>query len=151
MRRSIRNLALAAFIPLVVILGMSSFSCTENPVTQTKASSTLLSQVALRQQQLANPTAERLAQMQSTGMMTDNIGIQRIYIYLSQQLTVTQADELRALGIILYPDSWIPPVANHPTGFMLADMPVDKLDALAVREYVIKLDTAERKLELQLN
>jgi len=128
---------------------MSSFSCVENPVTQTKASSTLLSQVALKQQQLASPTVERLAQMRSMGMRTDNIGIQRIYIYLSQQLTPTRADELRALGITLYLDSWIPPVGNHPFGFLLADMPIDKLDTLAAKDYVLKLDTAETKVEPQ--
>ena len=114
-------------------------------MTQKKASSTLLLQVSLRLQQLTNPTVNRLSQMQSMGMKTDNIGIQQIYLYLSQPLTSSQADELRSLGITLYPDSWIPPTANHPTGFMLADMPVDKLDMLAVKNYVIKLDTAETK------
>ena len=144
-----QHVLLAGLISLIIVMGMSSFSCTEKSMTQTKASSTLLSQVALRQQQLASPTAERLAQIQSMGMKTENIGIQRIYIYLSQQLTATQADELRALGVTLYLDSWIPPVGNHPTGLILADMPVDKLDALAAKDYVVKLDTAETKAEPQ--
>jgi hypothetical protein len=144
-----QHVLLAGLISLIIVMGMSSFSCTEKSIAQTKASSTLLAQVALRQQQLASPTAERLAQMQSMGMKTENFGIQRIYIYLSQQLTARQGDELRALGITLYLDSWIPPVGNHPIGFMLADMPVDKLDALAAKDYVVKLDTAETKSEPQ--
>ena len=134
---------------LIIILGMSNYSCMEKSVMQIKASSTLLLQVALRQQQLASPTSERLSQMQSLGMKTENIGIQRIYIYLSQKLTTAQAEDISALGITLYPDSWIPPVGNHPTGFILADVPVDKLDALAAKAYVIKLDTAESKSEPQ--
>jgi len=89
--------------------------------------------------------------MQSMGMKTDTVGIQQIYIYLSQPLTTSQADELRTLGIILYLDSWIPPVGNHSTGLMLADMPVNKLDMLAAKNYVIKLDTAETKAEPQLS
>ena len=149
MKCSLRKIAPAAFIPLVIILVMSNFSCTGNPATQAKASTVLLSQVALRQQQLASPTTERLAQMQLMGMRTENIGSQRIYIYLSQQPTATQADELRALGITLYLDSWIPPVGNHPMGFLLADMPVGKLNALAAKDYVLKLDTAETKMEPQ--
>jgi hypothetical protein len=56
---------------------------------------------------------------------------------------------LTGLGITIYPDSWIPPLANHPNGFVLADMPVDKLDALAAKDYVIKLDTAEQQLQPQ--
>lgn len=118
-------------------------------MTQKKASSTLLLQVSLRQQQLSNPTVNRLSQMQSMGMKTEDIGIQSIYIYLSQPLTTSQADELRSLGIALYLDSWISPVGNHSTGFILADVPVDKLDALAAKIYVIKLDTAEIQAEPQ--
>lgn len=118
-------------------------------MTQTKASSELLLQVALKQQQLASPTTERLDQMHAKGMRTENLEVQRIYIYLSQKLTAAQADELQALGITLYLDSWIPPVGNHPTGFVLADMPVKKLDALAAKAYVVKLDTAETKAEPQ--
>lgn len=118
-------------------------------MAQTKASSTLLLQVALRQGQTANPTTERLTQMQSMGMRTETIGIQRIFIYLSQQLTATQADELQSLGITLYLDSWIPPVGNHPTGFMLADMPIDKLETLAAKDYIVRLDTAETRVEPQ--
>ena len=46
-------------------------------------------------------------------------------------------------------DSWIPPVGAHLTGYIIADMPVDALDELVEREYIIKLDTAERLLEPQ--
>ena len=150
MTYSIRKLALVSLISLIIVMGTLGFSCTENPVTQTKASSALLLQIALKQKQLASPTEERLGQMKSMGMRTEDLHSQRIYIYLSQQVTETQADELGALEITLYLDSWIPLVANHPTGFILADMPVDKLNALASKDYIVKLDTAERKLELQL-
>ena len=53
------------------------------------------------------------------------------------------------MGITIYPDSWIPPAGNNPDGFYLADMPVDKLDALAAKDYVIRLDTAEKQLKPQ--
>jgi hypothetical protein len=45
----------------------------------------------------------------------------------------------------VHADSWIPPVGSHPLGFFIADMPADKLEALAARDYVDKLDTAERQ------
>jgi hypothetical protein len=82
-------------------------------------------------------------------MNTGNLGVERIFIYLSQPLTAQQIAELKSLGIIPYPDSWIPPVTGHPAGFLLADMPVDKLQALAVKDYVLKLDTAETQIQPQ--
>jgi len=53
------------------------------------------------------------------------------------------------MNIVLYLDSWIPPVGAHSTGFILADMPIDKLEALAKKDYVVTVDTAERQLEPQ--
>jgi len=116
-------------------------------IVKEKASSLLLMQVDLRKAQMAEPTAERLRQMQAMGMRTEDLTSQRIFIHLSQQLTQSQLKELQDLGITVYVDSWIPPVEAHPTGFMLADMPIDKLYDLAARDYVIRLNTAEQLLE----
>jgi adenine C2-methylase RlmN of 23S rRNA A2503 and tRNA A37 len=124
-------------------------ACSANPVTQKKATAALLAQIALRQQQIDKPTDERITQMQQMGMQTANLNVQRVYIYLAQKLTTDQAAELTALGITLYPVSWIPPVGNHPDGFMLADMPVNKIDQLAAKDYVIRLDTAEMQNQPQ--
>ena len=112
-----------------------------------KASALLLLQIDLREKQLAAPTPERLEQMKAMGMRTENLGIQRIFIHLAQEPTAEQIDELEAMGIAPYPDSWIPPAGEHPTGFIVADMPIDKLDELAGKAYVVWLDTAEQLLE----
>jgi hypothetical protein len=112
-----------------------------------KASALLLLQIDLREKQLAAPIPERLEQMKAIGMRTENLSIQRLFIHLAQELTAQQIDELKAMGITPYPDSWIPAAGGHPTGFMVADMPIDKLDELASKEYVVQLDTAEQMLE----
>jgi hypothetical protein len=121
----------------------------EIEIKVTKASTLLLLQIDLREKQLAVPTAERLKQMQAMGMRTENLGVQRVFIHLAQEPTAGQIDELEAMGIILYPDSWIPATGGHPTGFMVADMPIDKLDELEGKDYVVRLDTAEQLLEPQ--
>jgi len=95
------------------------------------------------------PTADELGMMEARGMKTENLGMQRIFIHLAQEPTPSQIDELQAMGIIPYPDSWIPPVDEYPTGFIVADMPVNKLDELAGKDYVVQLDTAEQLLEPQ--
>jgi hypothetical protein len=74
---------------------------------------------------------------------------QRIFIHLNSELTASQIEELKALGITLYLDSWIPPVGNHPTGYVIADVPIEKLSELAKKEYVVRLETAEQLLEPQ--
>ena len=125
-------------------------SCTEAETTVTvneKVSSQLLTQVNLRKEQIATPTVERLELMKNMGMMVDNLAMQRLFIHLSKELITPQTEELEALGIILYLDSWIPPTGGHPTGFIIADMPVDTLETLAGKAYIVRLETAEQMLE----
>ena len=145
MRRILPLVASIGFILAAFILS----SCGETDMTKEKASSLLLTQINLREEQIAHPTPERLEMMKSMGMRVENLEIQRIFIHLEQAPNTSQVEEIQAMGIILYLDSWIPPVGAHPTGFITADMPVDKLEALAEKDYVVKLDTAERQLEPQ--
>ena len=119
----------------------------EIEIKTTKASALLLLQIDLREQQLADPTPERLEQMQARGMRTEDLEMQRIFIHLAQEPTAGQIEELTAMGIIPYPDSWLPAAGGPSAGFMVADMPIDKLDELAGKDYVVQLDTAEQMLE----
>jgi len=112
-----------------------------------KVSGQLLVQVNLRKEQIAKPTSDRLEIMKNMGMRIDNLEIQMIFIHLNQELNTSQIEELEAMNIRLYPESWIPPVGAHLTGFILAEMPVNKLEALAEKDYVVRLDTAELQLE----
>jgi hypothetical protein len=135
----------------IAILTLMVFSCT-GPTSTTisgKVSSQLSVQITLRQAQIDSPTPERLKTMHDMGMNTDNLQLQRIYIRLNKELTQAQIDELKAIGITLYLDSWIPPLSNHPTGFMLADMPIGKLAELTQKEYIVSLDTAEVQFQPQ--
>ena len=82
-------------------------------------------------------------------MNVTDMSKQMVFIHFDEEPTQAQIEELEAMGITPYPDSWIPPLKNHPTGFILADMPVDKLSALAGKSYVVRLETAEQMLEPQ--
>ena len=120
------------------------------PESGAKVSSLLSIQVNAKTHcQQVRPTAEELGMMKAMGMRTENLGMQRVFIHLAQELTAKQIDELEAMGIIPYPDSWIPPVGEYPTGFIVADMPINKFDELSEKDYVIKLDTTEQLLEPQ--
>ena len=143
---------MSKFITLIITIALVfslllPTSCSSADTINEKVSSLLLTQVNLRKEQIANPTSDRLEIMKNMGMRVDNLEIQMIFIHLSQELNTSQVEELEAMGLTLYLDSWIPPVGTHPTGFLIADMPVDKLEALAEKDYVVRLDTAEQMLE----
>jgi len=120
------------------------------PEPEAKVSSLLALQVEakMRYQQLPL-TAAATSTMQAEGMNTEDLETQRIFIHMPQEPTAKQLKEMEAIGIIPYPDSWIPPVGEFPTGFIVAEMPVDKLGALAGKDYIARLDTAEQLLEPQ--
>jgi len=118
-------------------------------MTNEKISGLLLTQVNFRIEQIDNPTTERLEMMKNMGMVVDNLESQRIFIHLEHELNDSQIKDLQNMGLTLYPDSWIPPVGAHPTGFILADMPVEVLGELADKEYIVNLDTAEVEFQPQ--
>jgi hypothetical protein len=119
----------------------------EVEIEPTKATALLRLQVNLRRQQLTDPTPERLEQMQTMGMNTEDLEMQRIFIHLAQEPTAEQLDELETIGITPYPESWIPSAGGPSAGFLAADMPIDKLDELMNKTYIIQLDTAEQPSE----
>ena len=133
---------------MVFLLLTLPISCTDTgTVTSEKISSLLLTQVNLKKEQIDNPTTERLNMMRQMGMAVDNLENQRIFIHLERELDEPQVKELQDMGLTLYLDSWVPPVGAHPTGYIIADMPVDVLGELAEVEYIIRLDTAEQQLQ----
>ena len=141
------------FIPIIgigfVFSALLFVSCSTVETVNEKVSSELFAQVSLRKEQIAKPTPDRLEMMRNMGMKIDNLEIQRIFLHLSQELNTSQIEELEAMGITLYLDSWIPSAGAHPTGFLIADMPIDKMSALAEKDYVVRLETAERQLQPQ--
>jgi len=87
--------------------------------------------------------------LRTPGIRLDDLDKQRIFIHLAQEPTESQIRELEAMGTILYLDSWIPAVGDHPTGFLTADVSTDKLEEMAAKDYIVRLDTAEQLLEPQ--
>jgi subtilisin family serine protease len=80
---------------------------------------------------------------------TTLVNKEKVFLYFAQKPTTAQINELNGLGVTVYPNSWIPPVNNFKNGFVLADMPVDKLDTLTASSYIVTMDTAEQVLSPQ--
>lgn len=76
---------------------------------------------------------------------------QKVFLHFKAPPTASQISELQGLGLTVYPESWIPPVGAHPTGFIYAEMPVDRLPDLVAKDYVVSLGTAEVKTRAKNN
>ncbi|MBE7444508.1 MAG: S8 family serine peptidase [Planctomycetia bacterium] len=104
-------------------------------------------QIQLKNSYKEQPTSARLNVMQSMGMRTKEFDKQLVFIHVKRKLSGSKIKVLRKMRITVYEDSWTPPLENYPTGFILANMPIDQLYALAKKGFVVRLETAEQKLE----
>jgi len=66
-----------------------------------------------------------------------------IVIYSKDYPTNEQISELTDLDVNIYLNTWTPPLSNHPFGFFLANLPVEKTINLLSFEFVQKIETAE--------
>ncbi len=150
-RDRITAISLPKAVPAVIFIlsALLILCCSCSEPVNPKIGSLLQTQLNLKKEQLENPTSERLQMMENMGMRVDDLENQRIFIHLQKLPDDSQVKELESMGVVLYLDSWIPPLDNHPTGFLLADMALEKLAALAEIDYIIRLETAERALEPQ--
>jgi subtilisin family serine protease len=91
-----------------------------------------------------NETSNSTIDITSAGGASD-LYSEQVFLRFASRPTADQLSDLLALGITPYPDSWVPPVGDFRTGFILAEMPVDRLPALAAKDYILNIDTAEQR------
>ena len=119
-----------------------------------KVSSSLSLHIKIKSAALAHPNTNLSGLTVLPGLNPNNsdstfLNHEEVFLYFNQPPTASQLNDLQLAGVTVYPDSWIPPVGNHPTGFILADMPVDQLDALSAKDYIVRMDTAEQEAQPQ--
>ena len=145
------NLAFSAeFKPLVLpeISKEMEMKLKKGSKIEKKISGLLEMQIQLRNSYRKQPTSERLDAMRSMGMkvVEAEIDKQMIFIHVKRKLTQSRIASLKKLGVTVYEDTWIPPLKNHPTGFIIASIPVDRLYDLARKPFILRLETAEQLL-----
>ena len=159
MNKIAKTLSLLLILALLILSLPQIPALAQNPQPVSKISSLLALQVEtklrLSQGELPEGMVNILElshngrQLKTLPPQTQELSTQRVFLYLSQPPSQLQIGQLEAMGITLYLDSWIPPVGNHPTGFLVADMPLDKLQEVAAKDYVLSLDSAERTVQPQ--
>jgi len=68
-------------------------------------------------------------------------------IYFDEKPAPSELNRVENIGVELFPESWIPAMQNHPYGFMIAKVPIEKVNTLLSENSVIKIGSAETLLE----
>lgn len=68
-----------------------------------------------------------------------------VALYYENYPTSVELEALSNLGIEYYIESWIPPLKNHPYGFILAKMPADKFIQTLSLETVKRIASTEQE------
>jgi len=75
----------------------------------------------------------------------------RVNIYASTFPTPIEMNRLKDLGATPHPESWIPPLENHPYGFFLAEISSRLLVRMMALPFVKRVETAEQTARPQNN
>jgi subtilisin family serine protease len=69
---------------------------------------------------------------------------QRVFLHFRSFPGPAELSELKGLDVKVYQDTWIPPLENHPTGFMIADLSVSRALEVAGLDYIVRMSSAEK-------
>jgi subtilisin family serine protease len=64
-------------------------------------------------------------------------------VYFAEKPSEGELAQIENTGVEFFVESWIPPMQNHPYGFIIAKVPVDKVNTLLTESSVIKVGSAE--------
>jgi subtilisin family serine protease len=138
--------------PTMPVAAGDSTPPASNTASISKISSFLSLHIKLKQDQAAISSQSLMKPLgvdtRTTGETT-LVNQERIYLHFDREPTSAQINELNSMGVMVYPDTWMPPVDGHNTGFILAEAPIDLFDSLASIDYVTAIDTAEQALSPQ--
>jgi len=108
-----------------------------------KISALLGIQLSLKQQQLNSIKPSNVSLYKNLGITEENLQTQRIFLYFTQFPDPAIIEAVEALGGWINSASWIPPLENHPYGFLQAELPVTMVEPLVNYPQIRRIETAE--------
>jgi subtilisin family serine protease len=72
-------------------------------------------------------------------------------IHSIEKPSFDKINQLESTGIHTFPQTWIPPLNNHPYGFMLVKVPIEEINNLLRYDFIIKVQSAENSFETNNN
>ena len=77
------------------------------------------------------------------GILNKDQTTEKVVIYFSEYPSAIEIASLELLNINCFLESWTPPLPNHTYGFILAELPAEKLIEALTLSFIKKMDTAE--------
>lgn len=132
-------------IPTIVFLSISSFVFPQQKFLSSKNDFINLSSeynAKLGSGDLISQISEKIAEYKSSG---EEGSIPKIFVIICEKGSPsnTQLNYLSSLGVQSESQSWTPPIDDHPYGYFIAEMPVDRLVDVLKLNGVYKVYSAE--------
>ncbi|MDP8200697.1 MAG: S8 family serine peptidase [Candidatus Tenebribacter burtonii] len=90
-------------------------------------------------------------QQLNNGVRNDETEYAKVILYFAEYPSNEIINTLENQGVECYLDSWVPPLENHPNGFIIASIPTECfLDVLSERE-IVRIASGEKKSYPQNN
>jgi len=90
-------------------------------------------------------------QQLNNGMRTNKTEFAQVILYFTEYPSIEIINKLENQGVKCYLDSWVPPLENHPNGFIIASIPTERfLDVLSTVD-IVRIASGERKIYAQNN
>jgi len=134
-------------LSLVVFMFLIAIGQADAGKFEKKISAALRAQIAAKNDYVKSPTSEKFKELKEMGLQEARNQI--VFLHSKRKPSKSQLKYLTGLGMKIFADSWVAPVGNHPTGYLIAKIPVNKINRLAKKSFVTKLETAERILAPQ--
>jgi subtilisin family serine protease len=68
---------------------------------------------------------------------------QKVFLHFRGYPRSTELALLHRMGVKVYQETWIPPMHNHPTGFMIAKIKVNRALDVAKQDFIVRMSSAE--------
>ena len=85
------------------------------------------------------------------GIANDKTDYILLSVYTNEELSFDQINSLESDRIQLFRGTWIPPLENYPYGFTLAKVPIEKINSLLSKNFVMEVGSAENQFESNNN
>ena len=90
-------------------------------------------------------------QQLNDGVRNDKTEFAQVILYFTEYPSTAIISKLKDKGVKCYLDSWVPPLKNHPNGFIIASIPTESFIEVLSTEAIVRVASAEKKLYAQNN
>lgn len=139
-----KKILLVIFVFSLLGIGVGQSSAGKN--VEDKIGAHLRAQIKEKESFIKAPTSAKYKGLKSLGMKEARK--HSVFMHFKKKPNKRQIKSLSRLSVETS-ESWIPPNNIHKTGFIVAQVPLDKIQKVAKKYYVKKMETAEGVLNPQ--